>query len=48
VPQTKLLKEERKSIKENNDHLTNQFEILNSLVDSPRETNQENHEIIEL
>jgi len=35
-------------MKESNDRLTNQFELLNSLVDSLRKTNQENYELIEL
>jgi hypothetical protein len=46
--QTKLLEEESKSIKGNNDHLTNGFEKLNSLVDSLRNSSKENYELVEL
>jgi flagellar biosynthesis/type III secretory pathway chaperone len=46
--QIKLLEEECKSMKENNDYLTNQFEQLNPLVDSLRKANQENYKLIEL
>jgi hypothetical protein len=45
--QMKLLEEECKSMKKN-DHLTNQFEQLNSLVDNLRISNKEYYEFTEL